>query len=287
MTGASGFTGRYVCEALTNAGFDPAPLVLPSGTATVNLLQEDHVTDAVNHISPAAVIHLAAVSYVDHANVADLYATNIAGTRNLLKALCELNSKPEIVILASSANVYGHGTSSALPETAPMNPANDYAISKLAMEEVAKLWSNQLPICIARPFNYTGLGQAGHFLVPKIVNAFRSKQSELELGNLSVARDFSDVRDIAEMYTRLIRLKTAGEVINFCSGESIYLRDIVRISSEITGHNLKVVVSPRLIRNKDILRLTGCTSKLHKTLGTLPRRSFVDTLRWMLGAPTA
>ena len=110
----------------------------------------------------------------------------------------------------------------------PPAPANDYAVSKLAMEYLAKTYSVRLPLIICRPFNYTGVGQAEAFLLPKIVAHVRKGATEIELGNLDVARDFSDVRDVSSIYARLIQTPAAvGATLNICSGKAYTLREVL------------------------------------------------------------
>ena len=86
----------------------------------------------------------------------------------------------------------------------PPAPVNHYANSKLAMEHTARTYGERLPLLITRPFNYTGPGQATHFLVPKIVEHIKRRETVIELGNTHVSRDFSDVRDIVAVYAHLL-----------------------------------------------------------------------------------
>lgn len=289
VTGRHGFTGHYVAEALTAAGWEvwggcshPTE-EMGSFDRVADLTDATSVTQMVSDVRPDAVVHLAGIAFVGHGSVDDFYQVNLLGTRNLLDALSKGGHGKSGVVLASSANVYGNTRVSPISESTPPAPANDYAVSKLAMEYVAKLFATQLPIAITRPFNYTGVGQDPKFLVPKIVSHFRQRAQRIELGNLDVARDFSDVRDVAAVYAALLSGRNiGGETVNICSGRAIALGDIIKMCSSITGHKLEVVVNPAFVRADEIKTLNGDPTLAKSLLGGLDRHRFEDTLRWML-----
>jgi nucleoside-diphosphate-sugar epimerase len=227
------------------------------------------------------VIHLAAVSYVGHGNPADFYTANVIGTRNLLEVLAEQKSALKKVMLASSANVYGNATQSVLSESVAPAPANDYAVSKLAMEHMAWLWADRLPLLVTRPFNYTGIGQSTRFLIAKIVDHYRRRANVIKLGNLEIARDFSDVRYIATAYGALLSSELTGTTVNLCSGNSWSLRAILQMCEDITGHKIEVQVDPALVRSSEVTKLCGDNTQLKKFLPHLPV-ALSETLEWML-----
>lgn len=291
VTGRYGFTGHYVAEALASGGWDvwgacshPSYDMGPLDRVA-DLTDATSVVQMVNDVRPDAVVHLAGIAFVGHGSVDDFYHVNLMGTRNLLEALSEGGHGKSGVVLASSANVYGNAVVSPISENTPPAPANDYAVSKLAMEYVAKLFVNQLPILITRPFNYTGVGQDPKFLVPKIVSHFRKAAPRIELGNLDVARDFSDVRDVAAVYAALLdSRKMSGEIVNICTGRAIALGDIVDVCRAITGHDIEVAVNPAFVRADEIKTLNGNPSRVEKLLRGVDRHRFEDTLEWMLEA---
>lgn len=291
ITGIDGFTGKYLAHELMRIGCQVSGTIRSAGACAASSWVE-HVCDlrdgeALEQIlateRPDAIVHLAAISFVKHDDVADIYETNVIGTRNLMKAITASGCKPEAVLLASSANVYGNVERDFVDENAALSPMNDYAVSKLAMEYVGKLW-RELPIIIVRPFNYTGVGQSANFLLPKLVSGFRARTPEIELGNLNVVRDFSDVRTVVSIYRALLNRKYAGKILNICSGVGYSLEDILGMMERITGHHPAIRVNQKFIRENEVRRLVGSRSALDAAVGEFPSIPIDETLRWMLEA---
>lgn len=295
VTGADGFTGRYLAAELQRAGYEVHGLVhKPVASGKVPGVSALHVADlsdaarlaaVVNEVQPDKVAHLAAIAFVAHGDIEAIYRTNLVGTRHLLEALAQSNAPLDAVLLASSANVYGNSVGGVLDENTPPAPANDYAVSKLAMEYAARLYAGRLPLIMARPFNYTGVGQAESFLIPKIVNHVRRRAPLIELGNLDVARDFSDVRNVVQLYRRLLEQPAAvGQTFNVCSGQAWSLNDVLAMVREISGHDFEVRVNPAFVRQNEVKTLLGSRAKLDAVVGEVPEIALRDTLRWMLEA---
>lgn len=287
ITGIKGFTGRYVAAELERHGWE----VWGIGSREerddaryrrVDLADAEGLREVVGEVRPHAVVHLAAIAFVGHGDANAFYHVNLIGTRNLLSALAACGERPGCVLLASSANVYGNSTEGVLNEAAPAHPANDYAVSKLAMEHMARLWRDRLPIVITRPFNYTGVGQSENFLLPKIAAHFRRCAEVIELGNLDVSRDFSDVRVVARAYRRLLEVCPIGETINVCSGRAHSLREVLALVERISGHAMRVEVNPAFVRANEIRTLSGDPSRLRSLVGGWETPPLEETLRWML-----
>ena len=294
ITGATGFTGRYLAPRLAAAGYevhgtshDGAGAVI-DGTSqlhAVNLADAKAVERVVAEVSPAKVVHLAAIAFVAHSHVAEMYRTNILGTRNLLEALASASDRPDTVLIASSANIYGNSRAGRLDESVPPAPANDYAVTKVAAENIATLYRDRLPLIVTRPFNYTGVGQSTDFVIPKIVDHARRRAPSVELGNLDVERDFSDVRAIADAYLRLLNCSAAiGGTFNVCSGRHYSLREVIALVEEISNHSMSVEVNPAFVRRNEVHRLYGDNSRLSRTIGPPQMPPLKETLQWMIEA---
>jgi len=287
VTGSEGFTGQYVCEAFENAGWE----VWGAGTKPlkrkrylrIDLLKPETLRRISSEVNPDLVVHLAGVAFVAKGDADIYYKVNLIGTKNLLEALCLKNeSKETRVILASSSNVYGQAGEGKIAEDTPLSPVSDYAVSKVAMEFLGKSYRDRLGVTIVRPFNYTGVGQDLSFLIPKIVRHFRDKAPAIELGNLDVARDFSDVRDIARYYLAVAEAEVSNDTINFCSGRASSLREIIEICEAATAHYPRVVVNPAYVRKNEIRVLVGNNSKLFEATGAQKITDIEETIRWML-----
>lgn len=286
VTGIHGFTGRYVGAELAEAGYDVVGMSHEAGQGihAVDLCDREAVSTVVQKVQPDVVVHLAAITFVPYGDADAIYRTNVVGTRNLLEALASLQRAPSAVLLASSANVYGNSDQELLTEDTVMAPANDYAVSKLAMEYMARLWMDKLPIILTRPFNYTGVGQTEKFLLPKIVGHFRRQERTIELGNIEIARDFQDVRFVANAYRRLIEAKAFGEVVNICSGVAHTLMEVVRMLEDLAGYQIDIRVNPAFVRANDVLKLRGSNQKLERLIGPLDVIPLQQTLKWMYSA---
>ena len=287
VTGSEGFTGRYVCDEFTSAGWEVwgagvQPKPDNPRYLNINLLEPETLGLIGERARPHVVVHLAASAFVAEADPTTFYHVNLLGTRHLLEALSTATAPPRCTILASSANVYGNSTLEVLDETADTHPANDYAVSKLAMEYLAKTYMPRLGLVMTRPFNYTGVGQEPRYLIPKIVNHFKARAPHIELGNTDVARDFSDVRDVARAYRLLAEAQPLGETFNLCSGEATALETCISMASEITGHDIEVRVNPDFVRANEVKSLRGSSEKLDRATGRERRYGIRDTLNWML-----
>lgn len=286
VTGLSGFTGRFLKKRLEQDGHHVIGLSNSRHEPDNNLFQADlmdlqGLKSVIKQINPEYVIHLAAIAFVAYGDTDEIYQTNLIGTQHLLQALSELTVIPKHIILASSANIYGNTQVEPIVEETSFAPVNDYAVSKVAMEYMAKTWQGKLPISIVRPFNYTGVGQSSQFLLPKIVKHFKEKAEIIELGNLDVVRDFSDVRDVVDAYARLLTLEGKGEAYNVCSSNGTSLSEVLETMMAISEHSIEVKVNPAFVRANEVKRLIGSDKKLSSVIGGRSKHSLIDTLKWM------
>lgn len=270
VTGVDGFTGFYVQSELEAHGHTVVGL-------SSDLTDADAVAAEIAQVQPEAVVHLAGISFVGHVSANAFYDVNLIGTRNLLNALAKHVPDVKSVLLASSANIYGNRSEGTRPA-----PTNDYAVSKLAMEHMAHLWVDRLPLFIVRPFNYTGVGQDKKFLIPKIVAHFKKKKAVIELGNLDVWREFGDVRDVSDIYRKLLEDCPVGKTLNICTGQAYSLREVTALCVKITGHDLEIKINPEFVRANEVRMLSGDNSRLKGVIGDWQSHTLENTLKWML-----
>ena len=274
VTGASGFTGRFVADALAAMGAQCVPI-------KADLTDRTKVEQAVAETPFDRLIHLAARAFVGDVDWPSFYTVNQLGTFHLLDAIARIRPGARC-ILASSAQVYGPGAQGLIAEDAPTHPTNHYAVSKLVMEQGAALWRDRLDIVVTRPFNYTGIGQETQYLIPKIVDHFRRRALSIELGNTWVKRDFGDVRAVADAYAGLALADDPPAVVNIATGIVQSVDDILDRLRAISGHRMHVQVNPAFVRADDVPVLGGNTARLQAALPGWRPRDLTDTLEWML-----
>ncbi len=277
LTGADGFTGRVMSAFLEEQGMTVLPL-------RSDLTQKEALYDELSGYRPDWVIHLAALSFVGDSNLEAFYRVNVIGTVNLLETLDKLHQNPSRILIASSANIYGIPSVAVVDESVLPSPINHYACSKLAMEYMVRPWFQRFPIVITRPFNYTGLGQDTRFLIPKIVDHFIRGVREIELGNVDVSRDFSDVRDVIRAYVELLKSSVSGCIVNICSGRVYSLRELVDTMGSIAGCAMEIHVNPAFVRANDIAILRGDPALLKNMTGFVPEIEMRETLTHMYAA---
>ena len=274
ITGASGFTGKHLTNELEKFDYQVHPL-------KADLTDRDGVFKEIKAAQPNYVVHLGGISFAGSSIDNSIYDVNVYGTLNLLDGLKALNQHPDRVILASSASVYGQSDCQVLDESLCPNPISHYGNSKLVMENMAHSYRNDFPILVTRPFNYTGLGHDLKFVIPKIVSAYKSKVSKLDLGNINVFREFNDVRDVCVVYRLLLEASTCHQKLNICSGRLINLRRIIDIISGMSELTIEVVQNAEFIRTNEISHVCGDTSLLSGTIDFKWEYDIEDTLLWM------
>lgn len=284
ISGINSFTGMYLESYLSSLGYDVYGLTQAFNPKEKELSCDisnfKSVNSAVKKIKPQILIHLAAISFVAHEDKEELYRTNIVGTRNLLEAFKQLNTNDKYFVFPSTSNVY-KPCDKMINESSLIKPINDYSISKVTGEHLVTMYSKFFSTSILRLFNYTGVNQDTKFLIPKIVSHFKSKKSAIELGDTSISRDFSDVRDVVKIYERVIHDKLSG-TFNVCSSRAYSINDIVSTCMEISNHTLEVKINNAFLRDNEIKTIIGSKELLDNNIGALKRIKFDETLEWML-----
>lgn len=294
VTGAAGFTGRHLIGAANQKGYRCIAMAQHEGpeattacdTLIADLLDPASLEQAILEVKPDYIVHLAAISFVAHGNTAEIYQVNQLGTINLLDAIRKNAPEVKKVLIASSANIYGNTAALPITESVPSAPVNHYGMSKVTMELATRLYTD-LPIVLSRPFNYTGCGQSSNFLIPKIVDAFKAGKRAIELGNLDVSRDFSDVRDVVAAYLRLLETDISAPAYNICSGTATSLLSVIDTLNELAGYDIQVSINPDFIRGDEIKTLYGSPALLEAAIGKYRKYALPDTLAWMLAEKQA
>lgn len=271
ITGITGFTGKYITDFLVSKQYKVFGITNQKNPTDSNIfycdiLNLEQLKSILSKIKPNYIFHFAAISFVQHKNISEIYNVNVIGTQNLLNASLDIKDVLKKIILASSAAVYGNQNVNILHEKLCPNPINHYGLSKYAMEQIAKTYFSELPIVITRPFNYTAPGHGEKFVIPKIAKAFNNKDSNLELGNLDVYREYNSIAFVSEIYYQLMISKLISEIVNISSGKTHSLSQIIELFKLKTSHNIEILINPDFVRKEEVKSLMGSTLKLDELI---------------------
>jgi len=263
-------------------------------TVRLDLFDRDGCRAVLREAKPDAVIHLAAAAAVG-ASFSDperVWRTNLLGTLGLGEAVRE--ACPEALFVhASSAEVYGLSFREGRPlaEDAPLRPANPYAASKAAADlAIGEMTLRGLRAIRLRPFNHTGPGQSGDFVVASFarqVAAIAAGHAEpvIRVGEIDRWRDFLDVADVCDGYVAALRHGAAiepGAVFNLASGEPRHVGTILSRLLELAGVTAEIVREPGRLRPTDIQRTVGDATAARRVFGWSPKTSWETTLSRVL-----
>lgn len=287
VTGAQGFVGQHLQAIALNHAWQ-ASIEVVGADAQYDITDRASLDKIFNQIQPDAVIHLAAQPFVPTSfeDPEATYRVNFFGTYNVLQALAAAKFKGRLLYVGS-ADSYGLVAEEDLPirELQPLRPRSPYAVSKVAAEALCYQWSQTGPfeVVMARPFNHIGPGQTDNFAVSGFAKqvaeiALGQRSAEIQVGDLDVTRDFTDVRDIAEAYLMLLLKGKSGEAYNVGSGLEHKMSEILELLIEVAGISAKITIDPARFRPAEQRRLVCDASKLKQQTGWQPCRQLNETL---------
>jgi len=291
ITGLTGFAGKHLSQYLEKEGFEVYGTSWPEKVEKERIFWLDlrngrKLKKILKDINPDWIFHLAALSHVGESwkNVKRTVSTNFISTLNLFESASNLSRNPKILFV-SSAEVYGYVKKENMPvkENHPTNPLNPYAFSKLLGEILSSLYNSLgMEIYVVRPFNYTGPGQNPKFVCSDFAYQIAmiekgKRKPEIRVGNLSVRRDFTDVRDVVMAFKIIIEKGEKGSPYNICSGKSYSIEEILQTLLRFSKEKIEIIKDEKRFRKADVPEIYGDYSKLKK-LGWKPSIPIEKTL---------
>ena len=301
VTGADGFIGSHLTEALVRNGYEVRAFVYYNSFNSWGWLE--HCADDVqgkfevfagdirdpHGVKKAmngcdAVIHLAALIAIPFSyHSPDSYVdTNIKGTLNVLQAARELNVSR--VIHTSTSEVYGTAQYVPIDEKHPLQGQSPYSASKIGADQLAFSFysSFNLPVVTLRPFNTYGPRQSARAVIPTIITQIANGNNQIKLGSVTPTRDFNFISDTVNGFISALTSKSGiGEVINLGSNFEISIQDIASLIGEIMNQEIKVIESDERIRpeNSEVNRLWADNSKAKELLSWKPEYASLNGLK--------
>lgn len=294
ITGIDGFTGRHLARYLKTKKIKVSGIDRKKGSRYINcdLLDKKKLSQIIKRIKPDYIFHLASPlirseQLIDEALEKNL-EVDLFGSVNLLTAAAQLKQKPKILITGTAAE-YRETGSKPIKETAWLEASTSYGLSKLTQElvcrQLAKSYS--LPLVCSRTFLLMGTGQKPGFVITdfarQVAKIEQGKQTAvLKAGNLSIKRDFTDVRDAVRAYWLLMKKGKADEAYNVCSGKSHSLKQVVDFFQKAAKKKFKVKEEKKRLRENDPVIVVGSNQKLKRTTGWEVKISFEQSLQEIL-----
>jgi GDP-4-dehydro-6-deoxy-D-mannose reductase len=308
VTGVSGFVGVHLAEHLVDSGDLVVGLSAsgrwPEGLSGLALARqvrlkafdladgaESDLADLIGRKRPEAIYHLAAQAN-PQASLSDprgTWALNLGGALNLLEAVKASGLKPRVVLVGSGV-CYGNPAPEHLPvsESCPLRPNNPYSASKAAADllGIQHFLSHGTDVVMVRPFNHAGPRQSSTYVLSGLARQVAEVEAGLkprvEVGNLEVVRDFTDVRDVVRGYRLLAERGAPGEIYNLGSGRGTRIADALETLRSLARAAVEVYVDPARVRPVDQPLLVADASKLRAATGWELRFSISQTLADML-----
>ncbi|HKK19885.1 MAG TPA: GDP-mannose 4,6-dehydratase [candidate division Zixibacteria bacterium] len=302
ITGIAGFAGSFLAEELLSSGYKVTGSVFKDDqlenishlkgsieTVDLDILDTERCRKLLHRLKPDLVFHLAAFSSVGLSFGQErlTYRVNLDGTLNVLQGAAELGSLRKLVFISTS-ECYGDfgGGTKKLRENQPFNPVSPYGVSKAAAEYACRYYfsRHRLPVTISRSFNHSGPRQNRNFVIPSFCRQIAAIEANLakpimKVGDLSVKRDFSDVRDVVRGYRLLAEKGRPGEAYNLCSAKATSIETILNTLLKLATVPIKVNLDKTRFRKNDIPILRGDNSRAVKELGFAPRYNLKQTLQ--------
>lgn len=290
VTGASGFVGEHVRQAVDAGAFGDCTFVAPP--PAFDLRDGEAVQRIVADARPDLVLHLAAQSFVPRSFDApeETFDINLLGTLHVLQAL-RANAFAGRLLFVSSADIFGRVPDEALPvdETRWPEPRSPYGVSKFAAEQLCLQWhrTERLDVVVARPFNHVGPGQDARFVLPALARqvvdiADGLAPPVLDVGDIDTTRDFTDVRDVVQAYAALFERGVAGETYVVGSGVERRVRELLEAMCRIEGIAPEIRQDTARLRPAEQRRMVANPRRIAHDTGWAPRIPMDTTLQHIL-----
>jgi GDP-4-dehydro-6-deoxy-D-mannose reductase len=255
----------------------------------VDLLDKHKIEEIFISFPPEYILHLASVSSVAQSwhTPLESFVNNTNIFLNLVEQI-RIKKLPCRILSIGSSEEFGEVNENELPltEEHSLKPLSPYAVARVAQEMLSKIYADGFSqnIVMTRSFNHIGPGQKEIFVISSFAKQLvtlarnKSKKNEIVTGDLSIVRDFVDVRDVVKAYYLLLKNGRKGELYNICSGKGLLLEDIVFEMSELLEIKIQLKMNPELIRPNDNKRIVGSYQKIQNELGWHPEISIEKSL---------